>query len=867
MKKKTASLLAAAAAFALLPTSALATAPSAAQLPEGVAAAPGLTPTALEAQGWVRGSAVPGGNHADSPYVADVAAGEDSAPADEASPAQSEDVAAPSASPAPGGAGEDATIEPGDDATAQPSVDASPAPSGAPGDESAEPGEATGEESAAPTESASPSASASAEPSQSASASPSASASEESLEPDQLPVVPHLLDNGSTRDHTTTRPVGLIFIRSYGDSGSMCTGSLIGPAGSARSKWVLTARHCFVSGSDQHKFNPKNTVNVSKVTFHPTPDARGQSYGVKKVFLDPRSDLALMELTSEVPNRRPYQVAKAEPVRGSSFTAFGYGPDAQNPGPPRRNYASVTVNGYVSTPSQFCGDQTMAGTSFGMTIQGDSGGPAVMRGTEIVGVLSAGALSGFKGPKGEKLIAHPQDAGLAYWVSADAIRQFIYEQRGTLKFDFGPGKKSVDCKGNHKPISATIVSSTDYDVRWAAAVSNGDIYYYHPAGARERVRAVGKPVVMNVRICYMNAAGCITLQDSLLPSGWTQVNAADGSRNPFYAQSGVQWIRSYARTQWGHNDSAGKLPGRPANPKANIGLTRIGGASRVDTAANVYRQGGFANSSRYAVLTSGNNFADAVVSAPLAAQYGTGVLLTTSGGKLEPVVRDALSFGKVNHVFIVGSTGSVSAAKEAELRGAGIKVTRLGGADRFATSVSVGSHLKAKGANRVALLADYQSFPDALAAGAAAGQQGGFVLLTRISWSNGQWRDSTPAAVRNLAIGQRNRYAVGGKAFTAARGWSNVRAIIGNDRYETSAALVRAFASSNNVVAATGENFPDALSAGALVAKRRGALLLVPRQGISPQSRVLGRELSVNSITVVGGTSSLSDAQVKKHLR
>ena len=484
-----------------------------------------------------------------------------------------------------------------------------------------------------------------------------------------------------------------------------------------------------------------------------------------------------------------------------------------------------------------------------------------------MGILSAGTLSGFKGPKGQKLVAHPNDSGLAYWVSANAIRHFIYEQRGKLEFDFGPGRKNVDCKGQHKPISATIVSSTDYDMRWAAAVSNGDVYYYHPAGARERVRAVNKPVVMNVRICYMNAAGCVTLQDALLPSGWTAVEAADGSQNPLYAQSGVQWMRGFARTRWGVNDSAKKFPGRPVNQSAGISVTRIGGSSRVDTAANVYRKGGFSNSSRYAVLASGNNFADAVVSAPLAARYSTGVLLTSSNGRLEPSVTSALSFGKVSHVFIVGSTGAVSAAKEAELRAAGMKVTRLGGADRFATSVAVGKHLRSNGVTRVALLADHQSFPDALSAGAAAGQQNGFVLLTRASWVNGQWRDTTPASVRSLALLQTDRYAVGGKSFNAARNWSNVRAIIGNDRYETSAALVRAFASGNNVVAATGENFPDALSAGALVAKRRGALLLVPPTGLSAQSRVLGRELNVTSITVVGGANSLSDAQVRKHLR
>ncbi|WP_371163931.1 cell wall-binding repeat-containing protein [Buchananella felis] len=692
-------------------------------------------------------------------------------------------------------------------------------------------------------------------------------------EPTQEPRRPDLLDQGASNDGDNDRPVGVIKKQIDGSQG-FCTGTLIGRAGESQSKWVLSARHCFVD--DDHAYDPRITTDPESLYFYPSVDGTGQAYQGRNIIVDKNSDLALVELQSFVP-RAPWQVAAQEPGRGKQFESFGYGADKSKPntGKLRRNVGKMAVSGYISQPSVFCGDLMLTGHGAGIdaqgwsaqNIQGDSGGPAVADGNQIVGVMSGGEINAFYGPKGELLLAQNAQSGSSFWVAASVIKRFVYDHREKLGFDFGPGWESGACEGRSPLVSATILSSTDPDGRWAAAVQDGQTYFFHPSGWQNRVEELGAPVVFNVRRCYLNHAGCTTSIDWLLPPGWQWVSGADPTV-PAYAHSGAQWVKTYYESTWGSNDAAAKFPGRPTGGAGHPAISRMGGASRVDTAAAVYRQSGYREQSRHVVLVSGDNFADAVVAAPLAASYGTGILLTcNASARLEGAVVQALEYGGVTSVLIVGSTGSISRAKEEELRARGLQVSRLGGADRFATSVAVGKHLRGRGFNRVALMADHEAFPDALAAGAAAGQRRGIVLLTRAELVDGAWLDQTPAAVQDLALLQAERYSVGGGAYKAAFNWDGLKPVVGYDRYETAASLARAFSSQDNVVAATGDNFPDALTAGALAANRQGVLLLVPTGGASAHARVLGRELDVDSLTVVGGPRSLSDQQVLSHVR
>jgi hypothetical protein len=181
----------------------------------------------------------------------------------------------------------------------------------------------------------------------------------------------------------------------------------------------------------------------------------------------------------------------------------------------------------------------------------------------------------------------------------------------------------------------------------------------------------------------------------------------------------------------------------------------------------------------------------------------------------------------------------------------GYSVTRLAGADRYATAVAVAGSL---GNPTTVFEADGTNFPDALSAGSAAAQQGAAVLLTA-------GPKQSAATAGYLQAHPSVRYAVGGPAAKADLG---ATPLVGADRYATSAAVAQRFFNAPlSVGLASGMNFPDALSGGAVTANHGGPILLVPDIGTIPPGVTfyLGQTaaLSASSAWLFGGAASVSD--------
>lgn len=158
------------------------------------------------------------------------------------------------------------------------------------------------------------------------------------------------------------------------------------------------------------------------------------------------------------------------------------------------------------------------------------------------------------------------------------------------------------------------------------------------------------------------------------------------------------------------------------------GATRLAGADRYATAAAV-SQATFPLGAPVVYLTSGAGFADAVSAAPAAARDGGPVLLTRAL-ILPAATRAELIRLAPSRVVMVGGTSVVSNAIWAALRAAlpNVTVSRIAGADRFATSAAIAATFA--GDVPVIYAASGLAFPDALAAAAAAGAQGAPVLIT-----------------------------------------------------------------------------------------------------------------------------------------
>lgn len=164
-------------------------------------------------------------------------------------------------------------------------------------------------------------------------------------------------------------------------------------------------------------------------------------------------------------------------------------------------------------------------------------------------------------------------------------------------------------------------------------------------------------------------------------------------------------------------------------------VRRIGGATRYDTAAMVASEtvallgGGYDGT---AFLASGVNFPDPLAASPVSNAKGWPVYLASAGGAVSAETSAAMTAAGVGHVVILGGTGAVSAATEADLVTASYTVERLAGHDRYWTAKAVAEWACAFHGmvwDGVAV-ATGQKPADALAGGVLAGRGNTVMLLT-----------------------------------------------------------------------------------------------------------------------------------------
>ncbi|MFC4016776.1 cell wall-binding repeat-containing protein [Micromonospora sp. GCM10011542] len=278
------------------------------------------------------------------------------------------------------------------------------------------------------------------------------------------------------------------------------------------------------------------------------------------------------------------------------------------------------------------------------------------------------------------------------------------------------------------------------------------------------------------------------------------------------------------------------LDGVPAyQPRTKERVARMSGANRFETAVAVSRSRWADRGATAVVLTRSDTYADALSGAALAAEKG-GPLLLTPPGRLEPTTKAEMQrilLPGHSTVYLLGSTGALSKAVEDQVRAMGYSVERLAGVDRFATSVEIAKAIDPN-PDQI-LLATGMNFPDALAAGAAAGAtnadferyESAVVLLTR----NEVIPPVTKAFLDAQPKDQRMLYGIGIQGMAAAYAYDPVgpyvRGLGGETRYETAHQVTLEFFEGQRYTGfATGTNWPDALTGGALMGVLGGPLML-----------------------------------------
>jgi len=336
-------------------------------------------------------------------------------------------------------------------------------------------------------------------------------------------------------------------------------------------------------------------------------------------------------------------------------------------------------------------------------------------------------------------------------------------------------------------------------------------------------------------------------------------------------------------------------------------VSRISGPDRYQTAVRIWQNmytlaAGDEDVVEYypgntIVLARGDDFADALVGAPLAwalandIEAAVPVLLTTSN-KLHPATKSALvnyvekfedeliDMGSIFDVYVLGGTAAISEAVvneliyaiETEFDALDVRAIRVGGADRYATSVAVAKKVVDVYDDDFIndpIIATGEYFPDALTAAPYAAFEGRPILLTNSSslpasvsdFLKDQGKEAGvkgldvvvaggAAAVSENVISQLNKlkFRAGG---TDNKVFDTVTRVWGADRYATAVELGKEFGAidkstkkmalgmgdeqlvdSGFMYVATGEDFADALTGAPLAALNETGILLVKQNSI-----------------------------------
>jgi putative cell wall-binding protein/GH25 family lysozyme M1 (1,4-beta-N-acetylmuramidase) len=324
-------------------------------------------------------------------------------------------------------------------------------------------------------------------------------------------------------------------------------------------------------------------------------------------------------------------------------------------------------------------------------------------------------------------------------------------------------------------------------------------------------------------------------------------------------------FRQYALDQsnglWDYDEFHGTL----AQLKA-LGSPRDAGVNRFETglaAALSFKPG-----VDTVFVADGLNYPDALAAGAAAGKKGGPVLLVPPTGALPTAVTQALKYLKPKRIAIAGGSGVVSDGVKAALAKYA-PVVREAGNDRYATSATIATANFTKGVGN-AYIAMGTDWPDALSGSALAATTAGSGPLFLVG------QNSIPASVANAlnALRPQKIFILGGTGvvtdlvrsqlakYTASGSGSNVGRLSGADRYATSVAIAQKLRSvagaSNEIYAASGTGFPDALVGAPAAALSNSPLLLV-QPGLVPASTAKEiTALNPSKLAIMGGTGAVS---------
>lgn len=292
---------------------------------------------------------------------------------------------------------------------------------------------------------------------------------------------------------------------------------------------------------------------------------------------------------------------------------------------------------------------------------------------------------------------------------------------------------------------------------------------------------------------------------------------------------------------------------------ASAKVSRLSGSDRYQTAVAI-SQSGWPGGAENVVITTGQNFPDALSAAALAGKNGAPILLTGPKG-FSPETLQELKRLSPKKAYIVGGLSVVPSNVESQLSANGITSTRLSGKDRYDTAMAVA---RSVGTSKGIVIVPGESFADALAAAPLAAAEGMPIIpVPSDDMTQSQKNYFARAKLSRIIIlgGTKEIPQVIRNQFAAAEN------ITGDDPYARNIALLQEFSenlSSDRVFIATGQAYPDALAAAAYAQMNNNPVILLNGNQVSGTAESYFSTQLIDEITVLGGEGIIASSAVQR---
>lgn len=290
---------------------------------------------------------------------------------------------------------------------------------------------------------------------------------------------------------------------------------------------------------------------------------------------------------------------------------------------------------------------------------------------------------------------------------------------------------------------------------------------------------------------------------------------------------------------------------------AKLPYERIEGSNRYETAINICNK--VTDKTDTVILASGNSYPDGLSAASLAKVFNAPILLTDTS-ELSKSVKDKIKNIEAKKVIIVGGIGAVSQEIENEINNMNLQCERIGGKDRYETSINIAKRLQFNGK---VVLASGNSFADALSIAPIAAKNATPIILTD--------KNTIPNVVKEYLSDKEieKTYIIGGQGVISDEVASQVKnpeRLGGQNRYETNMRIIKNFQDQlnlENMYIASGEGFADTLT-GAILAQKNDSAIFLVSKNMSKESGQAIKEKAVDAknIYVLGGKGAVDQSSL-----